>query len=231
VRESNDLFGPRSGLADISDRRGKVRWIHWLLIGFAFAALVSGAWLQRETLLRSAADLWIISDPVTPGDAVVVLGGGIDVRPFVAADLYNKGLVRKVLLSQVEEDDRIVNLGIQAGHTELNRQVLLRLGVPDTVITKFGTANRNTKDEAVALKDWADRNPVSVLIIPTDRFSARRVRWIFLREFYGRAVRIEVPSYDDPSYEYTRSGWWKTEHGWMNFQNEIFKYLYYRFTY
>ena len=65
--------------------------------------LAAGVWLGRAPLLRGAADLWIVSDPVTHADAVAVLGGGLDVRPFAAAELYKKGLVTKVLVSQVAE--------------------------------------------------------------------------------------------------------------------------------
>ena len=65
--------------------------------------LVTGIWLERAPLLRGAADLWIVSDPVTRSDVVAVLGGGVDMRPFVAAELYKKGLVTKVLVSQVPE--------------------------------------------------------------------------------------------------------------------------------
>lgn len=56
---------------------------------FVFALLLfcAGAWIVRETLLRGAADLWVVSDQITPADAVVVLAGGEDLRPFVAADL------------------------------------------------------------------------------------------------------------------------------------------------
>jgi uncharacterized SAM-binding protein YcdF (DUF218 family) len=200
---------------------------------FAFVLVLgilsAGAWIKREALLRSAADLWIVSDPITPADAVVVLGGGIDVRPFVAADLYAKGLVKKVLLSDVEVDRsaRIVEL---LGHTENNRRVLVRLGVPESVIETFGTANKNTWEEAVALKHWVDQNAASVLIIPTEVFSARRVRWTFRREFSGTAVRIEVPSFD-PARDYTSAEWWKTEAGVIAFQNEVLKYLYYRLKY
>jgi hypothetical protein len=64
------------------------RWRRCFAIGLALASLCAAAWIEREALLRGAADLWIVSDPVTPADAVVVLGGGIDMRPFVAADLY-----------------------------------------------------------------------------------------------------------------------------------------------
>jgi uncharacterized SAM-binding protein YcdF (DUF218 family) len=200
-----------------------------LTIVFLFAALGAGGWLEREALLQGAANLWIVSDPVTRGDAAVVLGGGVDDRPFEAADLYKRGLVKRVLLSQVDEE-RIVKLGITAGHTELNRQVLLKLGVPDTAIETFGTGNKNTRDEAVALRDWESRNAVSVLIIPTEIFAARRVRWMFRREFFGTGVRIEVPSHD-PHTNYTQIGWWKTEYGWVSFQNEILKYVYYRLKY
>jgi hypothetical protein len=48
------------------------------------------AWWRfaREPLLRGAADLWILSDPVTQSDVVAVFGGGLPLRPLVAAELY-----------------------------------------------------------------------------------------------------------------------------------------------
>ena len=54
-------------------------------------------------MLQGVADLWVVSDPITRADAAVVLGGGADLRPFVAADLYAKGLVHKILVSQVQD--------------------------------------------------------------------------------------------------------------------------------
>ncbi len=61
-------------------------------------------------MLRGAANLWVVSDPITPADAVVVLGGGVDVRPFAAADLYEKGLINKILVSRAR-DGRSVDIG------------------------------------------------------------------------------------------------------------------------
>ncbi len=63
-------------------------------------ALGVGAWIERVPLLRGAANLWVVSDPITPADAVVVLGGGVDVRPFAAADLYEKGVINRILVSR-----------------------------------------------------------------------------------------------------------------------------------
>ena len=192
------------------------------------AVLVAGVWFERAPLLRGAADLWIVSDPVTRSDVVAVLGGQIEVRPFAAAELYQKGLVTKILVSQVAEA-RSANIGAISGHSEANRLLLLKLGVPDTAIEMFGQANRSTKDEASALRNWADQHHVSRITIPTEIFAARRVRWIFNREFAGSSVQFEVPSFEPR--EYTRAEWWKTEAGMNAFQNEIMKYLYYRLKY
>ena len=93
-------------------------------------------WLERTALLQSAADFWVVSDPITPADAVVVLGGGADVRPFVAADLYAKGLVHKVLLSQVEESPS-AKIGVVLNHDELNLRILRKLGVPENANRTF----------------------------------------------------------------------------------------------
>src|SRR5215475_12075233 len=126
-------------------------------ITLVLAAVGMGFWLEREPLLRRAANLWIVSDAPAPADAVVVLGGQLQVRPVAAADLYRKGLVKKVLISQVAEDHLIGN-GAIPGHTDSNRRVLLRLGVPEEAIEAFGKANRNTRDEALALREWAARH-------------------------------------------------------------------------
>jgi uncharacterized SAM-binding protein YcdF (DUF218 family) len=194
----------------------------------ALILLVAGAWLGREPLLRGVADLWIVSDPVTHADAVAVLGGGLEVRPFAAAELYKKGLVTKIVVSQVAEAHSS-KIGALPGHSELNRMLLLKLGVPEAAIEMFGQANRNTWDEASTLRDWANQHDASRIIIPTEIFSARRVRWVFSREFAGSSVKLEIPSFEPRGY--TRAEWWKSEAGLIAFQNEIMKYLYYRFKY
>ncbi|HYK50459.1 MAG TPA: YdcF family protein [Terriglobales bacterium] len=192
-------------------------------------AIGAVGWLERTALLQRAANLWVVSDPITPADAVVVLGGGADVRPFVAADLYAKGLVRRVLVSQVE-DAPSAKIGVVLSHDELNLRILRKLGVPDSAIERFGNGSRNTWDEAVALRGWTKQHSTSALIIPTEVFFARRARWVFNRHFSGTGIRIEVPSFDPPN-GYSRANWWKTEGGFITFQNEVLKYLYYRLKY
>ena len=189
-----------------------------MVVILVLTLLGAGVWVERELLLFGAAEVWIVSDPVSYADAAVVLGGGLDGRPFVAAKLYEQGLVKKILVSQVDDNSPAVAIGVSAGHTEANRQVLLKLGVPATAIDTFGMANKNTKDEAVALHAWAERHHSSAIIIPVEIFTARRVRWIFDREFSGQPAQIAVQSFDPPNY--ARTSWWQNEYGIIAFQNE-----------
>jgi uncharacterized SAM-binding protein YcdF (DUF218 family) len=192
-----------------------------LALLLCLAALSSAAWFGRETLLRGAAELWIVSDEVSPADAVAVLGGGLATRPLAAAEYYRQGLVKKILIS---------------GHLEkwqtldgLDRAVLLKLGVPETAIETFGTAQSNTYEEAIALREWATRNHARSIIVPTEIFSSRRVRWVLNRELAGTGTQFEVPALEDP--EYTSANWWKNEKGLVVFQSEVIKYVYYRIRY
>jgi uncharacterized SAM-binding protein YcdF (DUF218 family) len=184
-------------------------------------------WVGREALLRGAASLWIVSDPVSRADAIVVLGGDSQERPLRAVELYRRGLADKVLVSQTAEMEQVA-MGTRPSDVELNRTALINLGVPPSAIGKFGSANTNTMEEAVALKEWAKRNDASAFIIPAEIFSARRVRWIFDQEFSGSAL-IMVPSFEP--VDYTRSEWWKKGQGMIAFRSEFLKYLYYRLKY
>ena len=150
---------------------------------FVLVTVVAGGWLLREPVLRGAANLWIVSDPISRADAIVVLGGGLETRPFIAAQMWRRGLADKILISQFPEE-RAVSIGVMPSHSELNRQILLKLDIPADAIETFGTANKNTRDEAVALREWTKRNAASAFIIPSEIFSARRVRWIFLSRVF-----------------------------------------------
>jgi hypothetical protein len=217
------LASPRTHRRAVWQRRGR-RLIAAAVIIAGLAGLV---WLARVPLLQGMAELWIVSDPITAADAAVVLGGGIDVRPFAAAELYHRGLVKKVLVSQVG-DGRAVAIGAEPGHTEANRQVLLKMGVPADAIETFGSANKNTKAEADALREWTQRHASQVVIIPVGMFEARRTHWIFHHEFADQPVRIEVASMDS---QQATANWWADELGIVLFQNEILKYIYYRLKY
>src|SRR5580700_11001267 len=199
-----------------------------LLALFAcIAVLALWAWLKTETLLRGAADLWIVSDEPAPADAVAVLGGGLEYRPFAAADYYRRGLAPKILISNIGATPT-EQLGVLQSHVRANSEVLQKLGVPLAAIEPFGDHLSDTFTEATALHDWAVRNGAHRIIVPTDIFATRRLRWT-LHHVFGNDAAILVPAVNPPDYQ--RDNWWKSERGFIGFQNEVMKYLYYRLKY
>ncbi len=120
-------------------------------------------------------------------------------------------------------------LGALPSHTVTNCNVLLKLGAPETAIEIFGSELSNTHQEAVALREWAVSAHARRIIVPTELFASRRVRWTVERELAGTGIQAQVPAFDVA--EYGVSDWWRHEKGIVEFQNEVIKYVYYRVKY
>jgi DUF218 domain len=99
-----------------------------------------------------------------------VLGGDIDVRAFAAAALYKRGLAGKILVANVRMN-RAERLNLIPSHTELNREVLRKLGIPTTAIFTFGESVSSTKEDAEALGQWARQSQAKRIIVPTELFA------------------------------------------------------------
>jgi uncharacterized SAM-binding protein YcdF (DUF218 family) len=194
----------------------------------AVIALLSAGWLERDEILRGMARAWMVSDPVVPADAVAVLGGGLETRPFAAADLYKRGIAKRILLAGVKLSPT-EKLAILPSHVELNRTVLIKLDVPPEAIGTFGSDVSNTFEEARALIRWGEANGAKDIIVPTEIFSSRRVRWILGKEAAATGVRVHIVAL--APLEYGVDDWWRHSEGVVTFQNEIIKYLYYRTRY
>jgi uncharacterized SAM-binding protein YcdF (DUF218 family) len=214
-------------ISTASARRTKSVRVGVVLLAAVIAVLFAG-WLAREEILRGMARAWTVSDPVAPADAVAVLGGGLETRPFAAADLYKRGIAKRILLADVRLSPT-EKLAILPSHVELNRIVLLELGVPPEAIGTFGSDVSNTFEEARALARWGKANGVRDIIVPTEIFSSRRVRWILDKEAAAAGVRVHVVAL--APLEYNFDDWWRHAEGVIAFQNEIIKYLYYRMRY
>jgi uncharacterized SAM-binding protein YcdF (DUF218 family) len=198
----------------------------WLL---AFGcALLLVCYVFRVPLLTDLAEAWVVNDPVTKADAIVILGGGLENRPFAAAKLFHDGVAPQVLymdvrLSPAEE------LGVSLPEKEQTRRILSSNGVPETAMTAIGSGVGSTYDESRAVRAWVEKTGAKSIVIPTDPFHTRRVRWIFARELRDTKTQIHVVAIKP--LRYGIEDWWKHEEGLIAFQNEVIKYIYYRFEY
>jgi uncharacterized SAM-binding protein YcdF (DUF218 family) len=190
--------------------------------------IIGGVWTARQAILRGIAVSWIVSDEIEPADAIAVLGGELDVRPVEAARLYKRGFATKILVSNTKG-----NLGeklkAQLADADPNREVLLKMGVPSSAIIFFGSGLSNTYEETRALLAWAKATGARSVIVPTDFFTTRRLRWILSREFNATGIHFSVEAV--PPRRYSINDWWQHEEGLITFRKEVVKYFYYRVRY
>lgn len=208
----------------------KRRWV-WAVAAVAALGVVVA--IGYERLLRAAAYGWLVDEPVEPAAAIVVLGGGEDYRPYAAARLWREGWAPVVLVPDVEVR-RTEAMGLRPPTTEVILGVLRAEGVPERAIVRIGRSLTSTRDEAEAVRQWAEGGAAAAvtagprrLLIPTDPFPTRRTDWIFRRvlpEWDVRVVRT-----DPGTFDFDR--WWMREDGVMSFQNEVVKMVYYLVRY
>ncbi len=205
------------------------RHVRWLRrAGAAFTSLlllVVLCWAFRAPLLTGLVEAWALDQPLQQADAILVLGGGLDVRPFAAADLYERGYAPLVLVA-IPPLKRVESMGLVQSHGAHNRAVLLHEGVPETAIVPLGTELKNTREEALALRDWLQTSQAKRIIIPTEAMHTRRVAWLFERVLEGMDVEVVVTRLESP--EYNATNWWMSDVGLIAVQNEVLKYVYYR---
>lgn len=182
----------------------------------------------RAPLLRGAASAWIVNDPLTKADVIVVLGGGPSTRPFEAARLFHQGLAPKILLTNPQPAPA-TQLGLTPTDADLELGELLKEKVPAADIVIAPELVNSTYEEALAVRDWARTNGVKRIIIPTDIFQTRRARWVFRKQLKPLGVQVMVEAV--PVREYSLTNWWTKDVGVVAFQNEILKYAYYRVNY
>ena len=204
----------------------RLRRLAWVL-GFCFL-LFAFCFLFRAPLLIGLARAWVVNEPVTKADAIVVLGGGLENRPFAAAKLFREGVAPQVLYMNVQLGPA-EELGVVVTECEATRRILLSNGVPDASMTMIGNAVSSTYDESRAVRDWVEKSGAKSVLIATDLFHTRRVRWLFEKQLRGTPTQIHVQSIDPIRYRMTN--WWQREEGLIAFQNEMLKLAYYRLKY
>ncbi|MCX8155516.1 MAG: YdcF family protein [Verrucomicrobiae bacterium] len=192
------------------------------------AGCLALAYVFRAPLCLAYADLWIVNQPAVKADAIFVLGGGLQYRPFVAADFYHAGLAPQILISHAKPSPTD-ELGLTTQEKDLMRKVLLAKHVPQNAIQEIGSNVTSTVEETLALRDWALRHKARRVLIPTDIAHSRRARFIFERSLRGTDVEVIVTGIEPR--EYQRTNWWQKEEGIIAFQNELIKYALYLWRY
>ena len=184
------------------------------LFVLVFLIVVSLFWFFSKPIL-SQLGLFLICDqkPVV-SDAVVVLNTGAEYYPRLieAADLFRKGLARKVVINGNRKTDVLRGLE-KRGFKECcpwyedRVRILEILGVPRKEILPISAEDAyDTVSEAEAVGWELIRKGIRSVIITTSKSLTRRAGYIWTTMFGDRLSICTVAAKTDP---YDPKGWWK----------------------
>ena len=159
--------------------------------------------------LRGLGSFLVYEDPLEKADGIMILGGTMYERQLEAVDLYKGGWApRLFVLREVSDwgEVELRNRGIEyLSVVDAQVDVMERLGVPRDRITILDRAN-STAQEAVILRDVAQREKLAKVIIVTSKQHTRRARLVINRRMQeiGVTVIVRASRYDRANVD----RWW-----------------------
>ncbi|MCB9952057.1 MAG: YdcF family protein [Planctomycetaceae bacterium] len=182
----------------------------WLVRCGVCAAVLAAVWWSRAGLAHAWGDYLNAGRPLTqPVDVVFILGGDLETRPFVAAEIYRAGFVKKVLVSQPQ----LHSNDFLGGKTEgdLTLEVLDKLGVPEAAIESLPIEVDSTRGEMVSLRKYIAENNIGSVAIVSSDFHTRRICWLVAQESVdnnGQVIVVSAPVDGCRPHD-----WWRSETG------------------
>lgn len=202
--------------------RTVVRWaivVLFLTAGASTAWLMiyGGRYLQHE-------------DPLQKADAIFVLAGTRLERPLEAVDLYKEGHAPLIVISPGRPEpgeylmrQRGIDFPTEA---ELQRNALIRSGIPESALPAVTGYVDNTAQEANLLRSMVKTNRWRRIIIVTSKYHTRRAAFAFRRGLAGTGAEVIMrASRYDPS---DPARWWRFRPDFRFATSEFQKLLAYR---
>ena len=166
----------------------------------------------------------IVADPIEKTDAIVSLGGGDPQRFKVAAEYLKENLALRVITTGSIVPDYMQGTDDEKTFAQLGAQLLIANGVPaqKIVVLNEGTS---TYEEAMALKEYSEKNGLGSLMIVTSIYHSRRTRAVYRKLFEGSNIKIVVRPAEGGVYK--KEKWWTREDDLIFVNNEWVKMILY----
>ena len=183
---------------------GRFRRYFWIVF-VALLALGAIGFLRLGTLLVS-------EDPVQASHAIFVLAGSVMNRPLEAAELYRAGAAKQIVITSDGRDYAAKVLEGKGVHypteAELQRKALIEYGIPPAAIIVPPRIHDNTAQEARTLRELAQTNNWTRVIVVTSKYHTRRSGFAVRRELRGAGVTVIIRAsrYDQSQPE---RWWWR----------------------
>lgn len=201
-----------------TQRSGASRLRRYLLALVLLLAVLCGAWSFRVPTLRSLGQFLNYSDSPRRVDYCLVLGGDVQVRPFVAAALVHARLADAVLLTRSPEPSSGMEDEVSLREHDKATRILIARGVPADAIHLLPGAVDSTRDEARELAEFLNEHPGSSVAVVTSNMHTRRARLVFGRVLGARVA--DVCFVAAPVDGMDELEWWRTEPGFTLYLTE-----------
>lgn len=185
-------------------------------------------WIFKIPVLKAVGGY--LRDPDTPSgryDVAFVLSGNAYDRSTEAARLYKSGLFTKIVCTGSGIPKVLRATDCAATEAELSAYILRKNGIPDSVITILNDGT-STREEGLIIKEYAERQNLSKLLIISSINHTRRIRKT-LNNVLPDRLEFTIAGADDTSYDEVY--WWTSEEGLIAVNNEYIKLIYYIITY
>lgn len=204
------------------------RWLWRLLVLSAAGVALLAVYLERDTALPAAATWLDVGESPQKADAIMLLNGNENARSFAAAALVKGKWASRVLVTKMKPRPPALE-GIVPPEHEINRQVLLHCGVPDSSVVLLEGEAESTYDEAVALRNFLDADSGLRVLIVTDWPHTRRARWVFSRVLGDRVQSLSMVSV--PMEDCQPTDWWQSDSAFLFIVAEYIKLALYGVRY
>jgi len=185
--------------------RGLIRLFLLCLLAFIGLAIVA----IRINPLKGIGSFLVKEDPLEVADLIVVMAGDLWCRAREAAELYREGYARNILLMREVKPkglEALWHMGIVYPERYLiNKQVMLKIGVPERAIIISSIEANNTYQEAHYIVDYMKRRHWHSAIIVTSKFHSRRACTTIEAVSGGQTKIICRPTRYDPD---SPALWW-----------------------
>jgi uncharacterized SAM-binding protein YcdF (DUF218 family) len=163
----------------------------------------------------------VVSDPLQPAKAIVVLSGDMGGRMVETAALFKEEYAEAVILTETDQPSD--NGEMETPSTQAKRLDALAEGIPEDAILITPVQSSSTLDEAKAVLSLMQEKNLSSCIVVTDPFHSHRTQVIFHDVFNGSGIMVMVHPVSD--HWYRSRTWFLSRQGWDTTLREYVKYF------
>jgi uncharacterized SAM-binding protein YcdF (DUF218 family) len=191
---------------------------------FAAALMANAVFVFPRQVLPPVARWLHVGGRPKPADYVMVMPGGEETRPFVAAAMVRRGMAQAVLVPRTV-DSPMTEDGILPPNHELIRRILNLRGVDDRRVLFLDQRSASSWGDAQALAEFLAERPGATVAVVTSDYHCRRSRWVFGRALGDRIEQVFFVS--APSDRFTPDDWWLYKTGFKTYVSEYCKFAVY----